>query len=73
VAAAAADLQEILGELTDRDAARRWLRRVGPGLDSAAAFEAGRLAGLLAASPTPSWHDAARRVRRRRIRRLLRR
>lgn len=73
VVAAAADLQEILGELTDRDAARRWLRRVGPGLDSAAAFEAGRLAGLLAASPTPSWRDAARHVRRRRIHRLLRR
>lgn len=73
VAAAAADLQEILGELTDRDAARRWLWRVGPGLDAAAAFEAGRLAGILTASPTPSWRKAARQVRRRRIRRRLRR
>lgn len=71
VGAAAANLQELLGELTDRDATRRWLQRVGPGLDAAAAFEAGRFAGVLAASPAPSWRAEARTVVRRRIRRLL--
>ena len=70
-AEAAAALQDVLGDHQDSVTAQRWLREAGRG---ARAFVAGELTALereTAAYDRASWHDAWKKLARKRLRRWM--